>query len=68
MSEKCNEIDHSLPGILFCRYTTLYALFFGNLVIYEVFGIDSCWNVPQIIPTQVEVINSAMLEAQRRAV
>jgi hypothetical protein len=27
----------------------LYALFVDNLVIYYIFGTDSCWNVPQII-------------------
>jgi hypothetical protein len=49
-----HQIAHSLPGILFCRYTTVYALFVGILVIYKVFGTDSCWNVPQIIPTHVK--------------
>jgi hypothetical protein len=29
-------------------------VFVGNLVIYEVFGTDSYWNVPQIIPTLQE--------------
>ena len=56
MSDIFYEIARSLPGILFCRYTTLYALFVGNLVIYEVFGTDSCWNVPQIIPTLMKLI------------
>jgi hypothetical protein len=41
VSETRNYIAHSLPGILFRRYTTLYALFVGNF-----FGTDSSWNVP----------------------
>ena len=51
VSERLNDIALSLPGVLFRRYTTLYAVFVDNLVIYEVFGTDSRWNVPQIIPT-----------------
>lgn len=55
VNETRKYIAHSLPGIQFHRDTTLYALFVGNLVIYEDFGTDSSWNVPQIIPTRVKL-------------
>lgn len=52
------EMAHSLPGILFGRFTTLYA-FVGNLVIYEVFKkTDSCWTVPLVIPTRMVALTN----------